>query len=181
MAIKIHPTAKIHETVVLGMNVTIGANVVIGPYCLIGMPGEHREKSAKDYGVYIGDNTTLTGLVTVDSGVEGITYIGENVYVMKHAHVGHDAIIRNNVTISCGVKIGGHTEIDPFANIGLNAVIHQNHHIAHWAMIGMGAVVPKGVIVRAGFTYVGNPAKCIGQNKKAPVDMFTMFSQNSEV
>lgn len=172
MAIKIDPSARIHETAVLGPNVTIGANVQIGPYCMIGMPGEHREKWGEDKGVIIGDNCIITGLATIDSGIEDKTFIGMGAFIMKHAHVGHDAVISNGVTISCGAKIGGHAYIGDNATIGLNAVIHQKHKIGAWAMIGMGAVVPLKVEVFEGYTYAGNPARCIGKNKKAPVELF---------
>lgn len=172
MAIKIHPTAKIHETVVLGPNVTIGANVEIGPYCIIGLPGEHRVEWGTNKGVIIRDNAILTGLVTVDGGIKSETIICSGAFIMKHAHVGHDAVIGKDVTISCGAKIGGYTIIGSNANIGLNAVIHQNHFVRPWCMVGMGAVLPLKVETEDGHTYVGNPARCIGHNKKAPGTLF---------
>lgn len=168
MASNIHPSAKIHYTAVIGANVDIGANVEIGPYCVIGLPGEHREAWGTDMGVIIDDNCVLTGLVTVDAGIEAATRIGQGAFIMKHAHVGHDAVIGNQVTIACGAKIAGHVRIDDHANIGLNAVIHQRHHIPTWAMIGMGAVVPLKLKVLQGRTYAGNPATLLGINKKAP-------------
>lgn len=166
------PGNNIHPTAVIGPNVTMGVGNYIGPYCVIGMPGEHRGKWGEDKGVHILHGATITGMVTIDSGIEKPTFIGMDVFIMKHAHVGHDAHISHGVTISCGAKIGGHTSIGDNANIGLNAVIHQNHDIGAWAMIGMGAVVPLKVQVEAGRTYVGNPARCIGVNKKAPVEVF---------
>lgn len=170
--INIHPSARVHETVVLGPNVTIGANVEIGPYCIIGLPGEHRGAWGANKGVIIRDNAILTGLVTVDGGIESETIIGADAFIMKHAHVGHDAVLGAGVTISCGAKVGGHAIIGSYANIGLNAVIHQKHNIGPWAMIGMGAVVPAKVEILPGRTYVGNPAKLLGWNRKAPAELF---------
>jgi len=161
---KVHPSAYIHKTAVIYENVTIDADVVIGAYCIIGAPPEYRGRESNMMGVHIGKGTRITGLVTVDSGSEKKTYIGENCYIMKHAHVGHDAHVGDGVTISCGVKIGGHCVIEDDVNIGLNAVIHQKQDIAIGCMIGMGSVVTKKLITQAFKKYAGNPAKEIGDN-----------------
>lgn len=167
------PGNSIHETAVIGPNVTIGTGNYIGPYCVIGMPAEHRDEWGKDTGVIILDGAIITGMVTIDSGIEESTFIGVDVFIMKHAHVGHDAHISHGATISCGAKIGGHSIIEEHANIGLNAVVHQKHRVRKYCMIGMGAVLPLKVTTEPGHTYVGNPARCIGRNKKAPASLFT--------
>jgi UDP-N-acetylglucosamine acyltransferase len=84
--------------------------------------------------------------------------------MLKHSHVGHDCFIHSKVTISCGVKVGGHTIVRYKCNLGLNAVIHQKQDIAIGCMIGMGAVVTKKLITEAFKKYAGNPAKEIGDN-----------------
>lgn len=172
------PGNTIHATAVIGPNVTMGISNYIGPYCVIGMPGEHREKWGEDKGVFIGSNNKFTGHITIDSGIEVPTKIHDWTFIMKHAHVGHDAEIKWDVTISCGAKIGGHTIVYPYANIGLNAVIHQNHEVHQHCMIGMGTVLPLKVQTVPGHTYVGNPARCIGRNKKAPEHLFIQKQQN---
>jgi UDP-N-acetylglucosamine acyltransferase len=154
----------IHPTAIIGANVIIEDDVYIGAYCVIGMPPEWKGKEHIDKGVLIGKGTRITGMVTIDSGAEHQTQIGENCYLMKHSHIGHDAILCNDVTLSCGAKIGGHTIIANKCNIGLNAVIHQKQIIAEGCMIGMGAVITKKLITTPYKKYVGNPAKCIGDN-----------------
>ncbi len=156
----------IHPTALIGPNVTIGENCYIGPYCIIGYPAEHKAYWDKPTGeVVIGDNVTLTGHVTIDaSTLDHPTMISDGVWMLKHSHVGHDCWIHAGVTISCGAKIGGHTIVRYKCNIGLNAVIHQKQDIAIGCMIGMGAVVTKGLITQAFKKYAGNPAKEIGDN-----------------
>jgi UDP-N-acetylglucosamine acyltransferase len=154
----------IHPTSIIGPNVTIEDDVYIGPYCIIGMPAEWKGKEDIDLGVTIGKGTRITGMVTIDSGVNNRTQIGENCYLMKHSHVGHDAILSNNVTLSCGAKVGGHTIIGNNCNIGLNAVIHQKQIIAEGCMIGMAAVITKKLVTTPNMKYVGNPARLLGAN-----------------
>jgi UDP-N-acetylglucosamine acyltransferase len=155
----IHPTAIVYD------NVELGDNIFIGPYCIIGAPAEFKKYWDKEPGkVKIGDGCVLTGHVTIDAGTEDVTTLGEGVWMLKHSHLGHDAWIGNNVTISCGAKIGGHTIVMANCNIGLNAVIHQRQEIAPSCMIGMGAVVTKKLITEPFQKYAGNPAKWIGEN-----------------
>lgn len=161
----IEPNNKtfIHPTAVIGPNVKIGVGCYIGPLCVIGFPAEWK-LNKNDKGVIIGNYTTLTGLVTVDSGGEDATQIGNDCYLMKHSHVGHDAVLCNDVTLSCGAKIGSHVFIADGVNIGLNACIHQKKIIASRCMIGMGSVITKGLVMQPGRKYAGNPAKDIGPN-----------------
>lgn len=154
----------IHPTAVIGPNVSIGAGSYIGPLCVIGLPPEWKGKELIDKGVIIGENVRLTGLVTVDSGAESPTKINDGAYLMKHSHVGHDAMIGLNVVVSCGAKIGGHSVIGPYCNIGLNAVIHQKLTIPGGCMIGASAFIGKRTELKPYRKYAGVPAKDIGEN-----------------
>jgi UDP-N-acetylglucosamine acyltransferase len=158
--------ANIHSTAVIGKNVTIEDDVYIGPYCVIGIPAEWKGREHEDKGVLIKKGTRITGLVTIDSGVEKITTIGENCYLMKHSHVGHDAQLKDNVTLSCGAKIGGHSIIENNTNIGLNAVIHQKVTVPEGCMIGASAFVGKKSILKPFHKYAGVPVKELGSNER---------------
>ena len=154
----------IHPTAIIGDNVILGDNNYIGPYCVIGEKAEHKAFWDKPTGkVWIGNNNVITGLVTIDAGTVDETFIANNCFIMKHAHIGHDCRILSGVTISCGAKIGGHSIIEQKSNIGLNAVLHQFSHIKEGCMIGASAFF-KGESET--FTkYAGVPAKRLGENK----------------
>ena len=157
----------IHPTAIIGPNVTIEDDVYIGPYCLIGLPAEWKGNEDKCAGVIIKKGSRLTGLVTVDSGANSPTIIGSNCYLMKHSHVGHDAVLGYNVTLSCGAKIGGHAYIGNDTNIGLNAVIHQKVDIPDGCMIGASAFVGKKLELKMpNSKYAGVPARYLGPNIK---------------
>jgi UDP-N-acetylglucosamine acyltransferase len=103
-------------------------------------------------------------LVTIDAGTEVPTIIEDGCFIMKHAHIGHDCRIMNNVTISCGAKIGGHSIIGEGSNIGLNAVLHQFSIIKRGCMIGASAFF-KGES-EPEMKYAGVPAKYLSPNIK---------------
>lgn len=154
----------IHPTAIIGDNVILGDNNYIGAYCIIGDPAEHKKYWGQSKGkVWIGNNNIITGLVTIDAGTEDVTIISNNCFIMKHVHIGHDCQIHDNVTISCGAKIGGHSRIKEYSNIGLNAVLHQFTTIERGCMIGASAFI-KGATEEFS-KYAGVPAKKIGINE----------------
>jgi len=156
----IHPTAIIYD------NVIIEDGVFIGPYCVIGAEPEWKGKEGEGKGVIIRSGTRLTGFVTIDSGAESVTYIGENCYIMKHTYIAHDVTLKDNVTISAGVSIGGLCTIGQNTNIGMNAAIHQKVKVPEGCMIGMGAVITKRTEMEKYCKYAGVPAKFIGYNDR---------------
>jgi UDP-N-acetylglucosamine acyltransferase len=163
---RVDKSAIIHPTALIIGEVLIEADVYIGAYCIIGAPAEYKGREDRTMGVHIGKGTRITGMVTIDSGTMEKTYVGENCYIMKHAHIGHDARVENNVTISCGVKIGGHCVVEDNANIGLNAVVHQYVVVPKDCMIGASAFVGLKSQLDAGYKYAGVPVKCLGLNVK---------------
>lgn len=162
-----YPGNNIHDTAIIYEGCIIGTGNVIGPYCIIGAPAEwHGHEDSGN--VIIGNNNKITGLVTIDSGGSGKTLISNDCWLLKHCHIGHNAVIHDNVTISCGAKIGGHSVLKESVNAGLNCAVHQNITIAEGCMIGMGAVVTKKLITEPYKIYAGNPAKLIGENINHP-------------
>ncbi len=154
----------IHPTAVIGDNVIIEDGCYIGPLCLIGMAPEWKGREDDNKGVIIKRGTRITGLVTIDGGADKPTVIGENCYLMKHSHVGHDAQLEDGVTLSCGAKIGGHSIIGKGTNIGLNAVIHQKLIIPEGCMIGASGFVGKKSELKPFYKYAGVPVKELGPN-----------------
>ena len=163
--INIHPTAKIHPTAILMGWVDIHEGVEIGPYCVIGANPERNGWENEEGCVEIFDYAQLKGFNTVDAGSENQTFIGKRTKLLKHAHVGHDADIWNDVVLSCGSRIGGHAIIHNHCNIGLNASVHQWKEVPKGVMLGMNSCITKKTRLEEYAIYAGVPAKYIGENK----------------
>lgn len=183
MANRIHPTAIIGDGVELGDDnvigpysvlvgpTTIGSGNWIGPHVTIGTPPEsrgHAHPAGWDgeldgvAGVRIGDRNTIREYVSVHQGTRRTTTLGDECYLLRGSHIGHDCLVDDAVTMACGVLLGGHTHVWSYANIGLNTVVHQFGRIGPGAMVGMGSAVRKEV---GAFTItVGNPARTTGVN-----------------
>jgi len=163
----VHPTAFVHRTSIIYGGVRIEENVQIGAHCIIGSVAEYpneRLKCKSDEWVRIQENTILHGLNTVDAGKEGSTVIASDCTLMKGAHVGHDCFIQNNVTLSCGVKVGGYSRVEAYSTLGLNATVHQKQTVPRGSMIGAGSFF-KGRSLNSFMIWVGSPAKPIKPNQ----------------
>ena len=159
------PGNRIHHTAVIYPGVKIGTGNEIGPYCIIGAPAEHKKYWGKvSKGVVIGDNNIFTGACTVDAGTENDTTIGNGCFIMKRAHIGHDALLGNDVIVTVNAVVGGHVIVMDGANLGMNVCTHQFSIIGAYSMLGMGSVVPLRKEVRPFFVYTGNPIKVLRTN-----------------
>lgn len=145
----IHPSAIIYPGVV------IEPGAYIGPCCMIGGAPEVTGYTGPQMGVIIRTGARLEGLVTVDAGTNRPTEVCA-AHLMKHCHVGHDAIIQNGVVMSPGAVVGGHSVIWEKAVMGIGSAIHQNHELAPGAMLGMRAILPKSVKTEPFTIYIGS-------------------------
>lgn len=154
----IHPSAIIYPGVV------IEPGAYIGPCCMIGGPPEITGYTGPQMGVIIRTGARLEGMITVDAGTVRPTEVGA-AHLMKHCHVGHDAIVMAGVVMSPGATVGGHSVIWEKAVMGIGSAIHQNHELAPGAMLGMRCILPKSVKTEPFTIYIGNGQR-LRQNTK---------------
>ena len=165
---KIYPDP--HEYHVFIENTTKGENTFIGPFCIIGAWGENLFGFGEITGrVWIGDRTVITGLASIDaSTLDQPTKLGADCFMMKHAHIGHDAEVKDHCILAVGCIIGGHCVIHNYCHIGLNAVINPRIVIPPFVRIGAGSVVTvsRAKQMLPFEIWAGNPAKKLGPNTK---------------
>lgn len=152
----IHPSVRIEKNVYIGYN------------CTIGYQAEHKKYWGKKtgYTVVIKSGTIITGHSTIDAGTVNDTVIGENCFIMKGSHIGHDAVLGDGVTLSPHATIGGHCILGHGVNFGMNSVIHQRAEVPYGCMIGMGAVITKKTDMWPNAIFVGNPAYFLRSNER---------------
>lgn len=138
----------------------------IDPRACIGMAPEHRayrfrllEHSEHYHAPLIHESAIVEAFASVDCGLERPTMVGELAYVMKHAHVGHDAILGAECNLAPHAVLGGHVVVGPRTRIGIGAVVRPRVTIGDRCVIGAGAVVVDDV--PSGEVWVGNPARPI--------------------
>jgi len=172
----IHPTAYVDVMVKLGDNnyvgpfchltgeLTVGDNNRFEGHCSVGTRPEHMEYWHKNGAATIGNDNVFREFITIHSGTNEITKIHNNIIMLRGAHVAHDCVIEDGVTLSVNSVMLGHVHVMKESNCGTGCLIHQHQVIGAWSMIGMGAVVPKKIKVEPGKVWVGNPAKILRDN-----------------
>ncbi len=184
----VHPKAHLGRGVVVGPyavveeGAVVGDGTVVGAHCVIrggvtlgqdnrlsvgvvlGEDPQHRRYAGEASFVRIGDRNILREYVTVNRayGEGQVTEIGNDNYLMSYVHIGHNCVIRNQVTLTSGTKLAGHALVDDQANLGGHVGVHQFVRIGRLVMVGGGSVVRQDVppFVLA----FGLPARAYGLN-----------------
>ncbi|HKO63227.1 MAG TPA: acetyltransferase [Pyrinomonadaceae bacterium] len=115
--------------------------------------------------VEMGENCFIMENNVLQYGVR----IGNNVVLWSGNHVGHQALIKDNVFISSHVVVSGYCEVGTNCFLGVNSAIANNIKIAEDCVIGMGAVVNRDT--EAGKVYAGNPARPLTKDAYTTFDV----------
>lgn len=90
--------------------------------------------------------------------------IGAHVHVNLGCTIGHDAVLRDFVTLNPGVNVSGNTMLGTGCEMGTGAIVLPGIEAGEWSIVGAGAVVNKPLA--ANVTAVGVPASVV---KSRPV------------
>ena len=152
----IYPDVKIGKDTVIYPNTIIESDVRIGSDCHIGPFARLRG------GTRIGDRAEIGNFVElVRTKISGATKI------KHHTYLG-DTDVGRNVNIGAGTitanydgKNKNRTFIGDGSFIGVGAILIAPVKIGKKALVGAGAVILKGTVVKNGATVVGVPAKIL--------------------
>lgn len=128
---------------------------------IIGCAPESREWTPDDpvFKPIIDPTARIEAYVTIDSGTERPTTVGERAWIMKGCHLGHDVFIRADAELAPHTVLCGHVVVGRGARLGINVSVTPYVWIGEGARIGAGSVVIKDV--PSGQFWAGNPARYI--------------------
>jgi len=89
--------------------------------------------------------------------------IGNHVHVNLDCTIGHDAVLRDFVTLSPGVHVSGNVTMGTGCYIGTGANLLEKLQIGEWSIVGAGAAVTANI--PANVTAVGVPAKVVKERE----------------
>ena len=176
-SVEVGPWSVVGPGVILGENVrllshavvqqdtTVGARTLIHPFCVMGGDLQHGGYKGETVRLEIGEDCLIREHSTFNRGTPvggGLTRIGRGCLFMTGAHVGHDAIVGDNVTFANHATLGGHTEVGDRVFLGGLAAIHQFGRVGQGAIIGGLAAVTRDVIPYG--SAWGNHARLHGLN-----------------
>jgi UDP-N-acetylglucosamine acyltransferase len=122
----------IHAHAVLAGRVVIGQDNRIGHGAVIGTPAQHLAHGYDHPGeVVIGDGNNIRELCSIHRSIVegGATRVGNHNYLMTGAHLGHDTVIEDHITIANNALLGGHVHVASGVFIGGGSVFHQHTRV----------------------------------------------------
>lgn len=109
--------------------------------------------------VSIGEGTIICAGTIITVNIE----IGSHVIINLDCTVGHDAVLKDFVTLYPSVNISGITTLEHACEMGTGSQIIQERSVGEYTIIGAGSVVVKDMPSKC--TAVGIPAKPIKFNE----------------
>lgn len=177
---------QLRQSVVVEGHTTLGEDTTAFAFSVIGGPPQDRKHNMAEPGeslsrLEVGARCVIREHVTINCGtcvgagadgdatgsstacqdggevVPGLTRVGDDVLLLAGAHVGHDCVIGNRVTMANYACAAGHVHVGDGAVVGGQAGIRQHVHIGELAMIGGhcavdASVVPYGLVGRSPYT-----------------------------
>lgn len=110
-----------------GARTEIGADNVIHPGAIIGHEPQDTAYAGGPTGLRIGDRNVIREHVEIHRGTKPDTWteVGDDVYLMSHAHVAHNCRVGNHVILATGAALAGYVTLGERVFISGNCVVHQ--------------------------------------------------------
>jgi UDP-N-acetylglucosamine acyltransferase len=174
----IGPNAVIGPDVRVGANCRIGASVVIEgwteigdgtqifPMASIGLAPQDLKYRGERTRLIIGKGNVFREFVTINRGTMGgggETTIGDHNLFMAYVHVAHDCHVGDETIFGPHATLGGHVDVEDYANISAGSAVHQFCRVGKYGFIGGYSVVTKDALPFAR-TIGSRPARIFGVN-----------------
>ena len=126
----------------------MGEGNVVHPYAVLGGDPQDRSYAGQPTRLEIGCRNVFREHVTVHRGTtkdKGATVIGSDGLFMAGAHLAHDVVVGDGVTLANGTLLGGHVVVGARVTTGGRAAIAPFVRIGESAFIAAGAMVEMDV------------------------------------
>lgn len=151
---KLGEGVKLISHVSIAGSTTVGPRTAVYPFAALGHPPQDTKYKGEDTELIIGADNKIRECSIFHLGTaqgRGRTVVGDRGFFMNGSHVGHDAIIGNNVTYATHAVSGGFAVLEDFVILGGNSAVHQLGRIGMGGFIGgcaavVGDVIPFGMV-----------------------------------
>jgi UDP-N-acetylglucosamine acyltransferase len=146
-AVRIGPRTRVMAHAYLTGDTHIGTDNVIFPGTGIGHAPMDLKYDGAPTGVRIGDRNTFRENVEVHRGTAdgSVTTIGDDCYLMSHAHVAHNCTVGDHVIVATGAMLAGYCQVAERVFVSGNCVVHQYVRIGRVAMLRGGSRTSRDV------------------------------------
>jgi UDP-N-acetylglucosamine acyltransferase len=140
-------TRLVASCVVLGP-ARLGEHNSVFPYAVLGADPQDRSYAGEATTLEIGSDNVFREHVTVHRGTtkdQGTTRIGSRCLFMAGAHVAHDVVIGDGVTLANGTLLGGHVRVESFVTTGGRAAVAPFVRLGESSFVAAGAMVESDI------------------------------------
>ncbi len=164
---RLYPRVTLYAGVHLGARVILHSGAVIGSDGFGFIPTENGYFKFPQIGtVEIGDDVEIGANTTIDRGALDATRLARGVKIDNLVHIGHNCEIGENTAIAAQTGMAGSTIVGRKAMIGGQVGIGGHCRIEDGAILGSGAGVLPGKILRGGVPMWGIPARPLDEYKE---------------
>jgi UDP-N-acetylglucosamine acyltransferase len=165
-AVRIGRGCRIGASVVIEGETEIGDSTQIYPMASIGLAPQDLKYKGEHTRLRIGRRNIVREFVTINRGTVGgggETVIGDDNLFMAYVHVAHDCHVGSHTIFGPHATLGGHVEVEDYANISAGSAVHQYCRVGRHGFIGGYSVVTKDALPFAR-TIGSRPARIFGVN-----------------
>ncbi len=145
--VRIGPRTRIMAGAYLTGRTTLGADNVVHPHAVLGHEPQDLGYDGAPTELRIGDRNVFREHTEIHRGShpETWTEIGNDVYLMSHAHVAHDCVVGDRAILATGAMLGGHVHVAEQAFISGNCVVHQYCRVGRLSIMRGLSRAPRDV------------------------------------
>jgi len=146
--VQIGPGSQIGAHCFIKGPTTIGPNNRFYPFSSIGDDPQDKKYEGEATRLEIGSGNTVREYCTINRGTtqdEGITWVGDNNWLMAYTHIAHDCHVGNDIIMANGASLAGHVHVHDFAMLSAFSAIHQFCTIGAYSFIGAYGGISKDV------------------------------------
>lgn len=131
----------LQNSVTINYGARIGSGNEIFPGASLSTKPQDLKFQGEDTVCEIGDCNSIRENVTISRGTasRGTTRVGSHNLLMENMHVAHDCVLGSHLIIGNSTKFAGEVEVDDFAIISAEVLIHQFCKIGSYVMIQGGS------------------------------------------
>ena len=150
--VQIGPHTVVESHVRLGSphgEVVVGAHNLIQSGATLGGPPQDWTYKGGHTQLIIGDNNRIGEGASLNLGSEkggGVTRVGDRVFVMANAHVGHDCQVGDDVVLTNLAQLAGHVVVEPNVIVGGVAAVTQFVRLGAFSVLAAGAFANKDIL-----------------------------------
>jgi UDP-N-acetylglucosamine acyltransferase len=140
-------TELVAQATVLGP-ARLGRDNRVYPHATLGAPPQDRSWAGEPTELVVGDNNVFRESVTVHRGTAkggGVTRVGSDCLVMVGAHVAHDSVLADGVTLTNYTSLGGHVVVGERAVLGGHVAIAPFVRIGELSFAAGGPMIERDV------------------------------------